>query len=125
MGNLQAWNAFAELLGMLSSFFLLLPVIALNQHLREIRSSETALKQSTTDLFKAIAKEAEPTLTDARIPEWSNRDQRMLIGGIVTFGISCVIKFVVILNTPAMPTAPAGITSAAPAPVTTATATAR
>lgn len=106
MGNLQTWNAFAEFLGMLSSFILLIPVIALNKHLREVRSSEKVLEASTTALFKAIAKEAQPTLTQARIPEWSGRDQRLLIAGTMTFGISCVIKFCVILNTPAAPSAP-------------------
>ena len=108
---MDKWSAFAELPGMVSSVLLLIPAIALNKHLREVRDSESALAKTTTGLFQAIASAARPTLVDARIPEWSARDQKLLVLGIVTFGLSCLIKFGVILVAPAPGVLGAGLSS--------------
>ena len=119
---MDTWSAFAELLGMLSSVLLLIPAIALNKHLREVRDSEAALARTTTGLFQAIASAAQPTLVDARIAEWSARDQKLLVLGIMTFGLSCLIKFGVILAapTPGVPSSgPARGAAAASMPAST------
>lgn len=105
----EAWSAIAEGLGIASSVFLLMPAIALNRHLREVHRSQKVLEESTTELFKEIGKVGKPALKDARIPEWSARDQRLLVLGIVTFGLSSLIKLFLVLG-PATPPPP----SAAP-----------
>ena len=118
-----AWSAIAEALGIASSVFLLMPAIALNRHLRQVHASEKALEASTSELFRAIGEAGRPTLKDARIPEWSRRDQRLLVLGIATFGVSSVIKLVLVLSQAgAPPPAATGAPQGAAAPPVAASA---
>jgi hypothetical protein len=56
------------------------------------------LEKSATEFFRQVGKAGKPTLEDAKIPEWSARDQKLLVLGIVTFGLSSVIKLVLVFN---------------------------
>ena len=97
----QTWSSIAELLGIASSAVLLIPAIALNRHLRDVHDTEKALVASTTELFKAVGQAGATTLGKAKLPNWSQRDQNLLILGIVSFGLSCLIKLVVAITSPA------------------------
>ena len=97
----QTWNSIAELLGIVSSAVLLIPAIALNRHLRDVHDTEKALVASTTELFKSVGQAGASTLDKAKIPNWSRRDQNLLILGIVSFGLSCLIKLVMAITSPA------------------------
>jgi hypothetical protein len=99
----QTWSSIAEFLGIVSSAVLLIPAIALNRHLRDVHDTEKALVASTTELFKAVGQAGAPTLDKAKIPNWSRRDQNLLVLGIVSFGLSCLIKLVVAMTLPAAP----------------------
>jgi len=54
-----------------------------------------------TELFKAVGQAGATTLGKAKLPNWSQRDQNLLILGIVSFGLSCLIKLVVAITSPA------------------------
>jgi len=38
------------------------------------------------------------TLQDANIPTWSPRDQQLLVAGIITFGVSSVMRLILVLT---------------------------
>lgn len=109
------WSAIAEVLGIASSIFLLMPAIDLNRHLRDVHRSQKVLEQNATDLFKGIGQAGQATLKDAKVPEWSARDQKLLVAGIVTFGVSSAIKLVLVLSqASAPPPSSAGAPGATP-----------
>lgn len=112
-----AWSAVAEIFGIASSVFLLMPAIDLNRHLRDVHRSQKVLEKNATDLFKGIGKVGQATLQDAKIPEWSARDQKLLVAGIVTFGLSSVIKLVLVLAQASAPPPAAGSAPVSTSPV--------
>lgn len=114
----ETWSALAELLGLVSSGLLLIPAVALNKHLRGVHDTETTLAASTTELGRAVAERSQPTLAKAKVPKWSKSDENLLVIGILTFGLSCLIKLGIALS-PSPPAAHSGqavTTQAASAP---------
>ncbi len=107
-------NVVAELLGVASGLLLVMPAIALNKHLREVKDAQGRIASRSGELTRAIAARTAPTFEDARIPSWSERDQKLLVGGILAFVLSSVIKLTVAFNAPATP-APVVALPAAPA----------
>lgn len=85
-------GAIAEFLSVLSGLLLIAPVIALNRHLRAIKTAQDQLAAPRTKLTRSIARELKPQLERAKIPEWSRRDQRMLIWAIGLFAAASAIK---------------------------------
>jgi hypothetical protein len=108
-------NVVAEGLGVVSSLLLVMPAIALNKHLREVKEAEDRIVNRTGELTQAIAARAQPTFTDARIPTWSVRDQRLLVAGILAFFLSSGIKLYLAFTAPPVPTPVAVSTVAATA----------
>jgi hypothetical protein len=94
------WSTVAEGLGVLSGVLLMFPAVALNIHLRAIKTSQDQLAQAATALSKAIAGEAKVTLEKAAIPVWSDRDENLLLLGILAFVLSSAIKLGIAFNAP-------------------------
>jgi hypothetical protein len=94
------WSTVAEGLGVLSGVLLFFPAVALNKHLRAIKTSQDQLAQAATALSKAIAGEATPTLEKAAIPVWSDRDENLLVLAILAFTLSSAIKLGIAFSTP-------------------------
>lgn len=92
------WPLVAEGLAIVSAALLIIPAVGLSRHLRAIKASQDQFARSATELWRAIGKQAEPTLENARIPAWSRRDEAMLVLGILAFALSSTIKLAVMLN---------------------------
>lgn len=89
------WKFAGELLSAASGALLILPALGLNKHLRAIKVSQDKLALGATALSRAIADKVAPVLQEAKIPDWSERDQRLLILGVFSFVASSVIKLFV------------------------------
>lgn len=99
-GGGLGWKVLAELLSLASSLCLIFPAVALNKHLRAIKSSQDKLNKGATELSQAIAAGIRPVLQDAQIPSWSRRDQRLLVAGIAGLLLSSAVRFGVVLVYP-------------------------
>jgi hypothetical protein len=91
----MSWKFIGELLGVISGALFILPALALNKHLRAIKTSQDKLALGATQLSQAIASRVQPVLEDAKTPAWSRRDQWLLILGVVAFIASSLIKLIV------------------------------
>lgn len=94
------WKLLAEFLSLASSLCLIFPALALNRHLRAIKSSQDKLNSGATVLSQAIAAGVKPVLQDAQIPSWSRRDQRLLVAGIAGLLLASIVRFGALLAFP-------------------------
>ena len=90
--SLVTVNAVAELLSVLSGLLLFFPALALNRHLRGVKTAQDQLANPKTELTRAIGDKVKPDLERSRIPEWSPRDQTLLLLAIALFAVSSGMK---------------------------------
>lgn len=91
-------NLLAEVLGFFSGVLLLVPTFSLNQLLRDVESARNSFQTAKTSFGKAVGEAAAPTLQEARMPKWSQRDQGLLQLGALLLAISFLIKVIVALQ---------------------------
>jgi hypothetical protein len=96
--TLAHWNLLAEVLGFLSGVLLLVPTFSLNQLLRDVETARSSFQAARTRFGKAVGEAAAPTLQEARMPKWSERDQGLLQLGALLLALSFLIKVIVALQ---------------------------